>query len=134
MSKSPLNPTDPTEPEVGMPEPPVAHTNTDAQAVVPAADAGVQKSAPKPSVKGSLAGGTWVALIAGMLLLILLLVFIVQNQQKVELSLFAWNVTIPAGVGFLSAAILGALIMALVGGVRMLELRRQVRRAARAQR
>lgn len=78
-------------------------------------------------VTGSFAGGTWIALIAGALLLILLLIFILQNQQETQLNLFAWSFAFPAGVGYLLAAITGALIMALVGGVRMLQLRRQVR-------
>lgn len=78
-------------------------------------------------VVGSFAGGTWVALIAGALLLILLLIFILQNQQQTQLNLLAWSFSFPAGVGYLLAAITGALIMALVGGVRMLQLRRQVR-------
>ena len=77
-------------------------------------------------VQGSFAGGTWIALIAGALLLIVLLVFIMQNQDQVDLVLFAWNFRFPAGIGFLLAAIGGALIMALVGGVRMFQLRRQI--------
>ena len=81
---------------------------------------------PAHPVKGSLAGGTWIALIAGALLLIVLLVFIMQNQNQVDLVLFAWNFRFPAGIGFLLAAIGGALIMALVGGVRMFQLRRQI--------
>lgn len=81
---------------------------------------------PAHPVKGSFAGGTWIALIAGALLLIVLLVFIMQNQNQVDLVLFAWNFRFPAGIGFLLAAIGGALIMALVGGVRMLQLRRQI--------
>ena len=83
--------------------------------------------AKQPSgVQGSFAGGTWIALIAGALLLIMLLVFIMQNQDQVDLVLFAWNFRFPAGIGFLLAAISGALIMALVGGVRMFQLRRQI--------
>ena len=81
---------------------------------------------PAHPVKGSFAGGTWIALIAGALLLIVLLVFIMQNQNQVDLVLFAWNFRFPAGIGFLLAAIGGALIMALVGGVRMFQLRRQI--------
>ena len=59
-------------------------------------------------VQGSFAGGTWIALIAGALLLIVLLVFIMQNQDQVDLVLFAWNFRFPAGIGFLLAAISGA--------------------------
>ncbi|RSZ62185.1 DUF1049 domain-containing protein [Corynebacterium hylobatis] len=79
-------------------------------------------------MKKTLAGGTWAALIVGALLLIALLVFILQNQQQVELNLLSWTFQFPAGIGYLFSAITGALIMALVGGVRMLELRRQVRK------
>jgi len=93
----------------------------------PAKPARPVTSPKQPSaVKGSFAGGTWIALIAGALLLIVLLVFIMQNQDQVDLVLFAWNFRFPAGIGFLLAAIGGALIMALVGGVRMFQLRRQI--------
>lgn len=85
-------------------------------------------------MKRTLAGGTWAALIIGALLLILLLVFILQNQQQVELNLFAWSFQFPAGIGYLFSAIAGALIMALVGGVRMIELRRQARKLRKQQR
>lgn len=87
-----------------------------------------QTRSDKPKVRGSVASGTWAALIIGALLLIGLLVFILQNQQQVQLNLFAWTFQFPIGIGFLFAAITGALIMALVGAVRMLELRRQVKK------
>ena len=77
-------------------------------------------------VKGSFAASTWLALIVGFLLLILLIIFILQNQQSVELNFFNWNGQFPAGVAFLIFSIAGALIMALVGGWRMFELRRQL--------
>lgn len=80
----------------------------------------------KPKVKRSIAGSTWVALIIGALLLILLLVFIIQNQENVQLQLFGMEMTFPIGAGMLIAALVGALIMALVGGVRIMQLRRQV--------
>ncbi|APT94785.1 membrane protein [Corynebacterium stationis] len=79
-------------------------------------------------VKGSIAASTWIALIIGFLLLILLIVFILQNQQSVELNIFAWSGAFPAGIAFLLFAIGGALFMALIGVWRMLELRRQIKR------
>lgn len=94
--------------------------------------------APKPTkpqktkVKGSFAGTTYVSLVVGIILLILLLVFILQNQDPADINLFAWQWEFPIGVGMLFAAILGALITALIGGWRMFELRRQVRRAGQA--
>lgn len=92
----------------------------------------VTETVVETKVKSSLAGGTWAALIIGALLLIALLVFILQNQQQVELNVLTWTFEFPAGIAYLFAAITGALIMALVGGVRMLELRRQVKRQRKA--
>lgn len=93
----------------------------------------VTETEVETKVKRSLAGGTWAALIIGALLLIALLVFILQNQQQVELNVLTWTFSFPAGIAYLFAAITGALIMALVGGVRMLELRRQVKRQRKIQ-
>ena len=79
-------------------------------------------------VKGSFAASTWIALIVGFLLLIVLIIFLLQNQHEVPLNFLNWSVEFPAGVTYLICAIAGALIMALVGGWRMFELRRQVRK------
>lgn len=84
----------------------------------------------QPVKKGpSVAAGTWAFLIIGALLLILLLVFILQNQQQVEVNLFNFSWQFPAGVAYLISAIIGALITALVGGWRMIDIRRQIRKS-----
>ncbi|MDO5029282.1 MAG: LapA family protein [Corynebacterium sp.] len=82
----------------------------------------------KPKVKKTTAGSMWVGLVVSAILLIVLLVFILQNQQESALHLFGWTWNFPVGVGMLFAAILGALITALIGGWRMLDLRRQIRK------
>lgn len=81
----------------------------------------------KPQVKKTTAGSMWIGLVVSAILLIVLLVFILQNQQESALHLFGWTWNFPVGVGMLFAAILGALITAMVGGWRMLDLRRQIR-------
>lgn len=95
----------------------------------PAGDARPRGGA-KPTVAGSVAGSTWVALSIGAVILILLLVFILQNQESVKLQMFAWQWNFPIGVGMLIAAIAGALVMASVGAVRILQLRRQINHPA----
>ncbi|GAA5083674.1 LapA family protein [Nocardia iowensis] len=69
-------------------------------------------------------GTTWVGLVAGALILVVLLVFILQNLDRVDVGLFGWHFSLPLGVAVLLSVIGGALVMALVGGLRILQLRR----------
>lgn len=89
-------------------------------------DAKDKKPQVSTSVTSSIAGSTWVGLSIGAVILILLLVFILQNQDSVRLQMFAWQWNFPIGVGMLIAAIGGALVMACVCAVRILQLRRQI--------
>ncbi|QCQ90648.1 LapA family protein [Rhodococcus sp. SGAir0479] len=75
------------------------------------------------------AATTWVGLVIGIVVAILLLIFILQNLDSVTFELFAWEFTLPAGISLLLAAIAGALIMALAGGVRIIQIRRVAKRA-----
>ena len=60
-------------------------------------------------------GATWTGLVIGIVVLVLLLVFILQNLDSVTLEMFVWEFTLPLGVTLLFAAIAGAVIMAARG-------------------
>ncbi len=97
---------------------------------------GLPPSAPGPAdepapVRRSRTGGLWVGLIASALVLLLLLVFIVQNDAQVLVRFFALEALIPLGVALLLAAIAGILLVAIPGSLRILQLRRAARRGAR---
>ena len=62
------------------------------------------------------------------LLLLLLAVFILQNTQKVEVAFFGWNGQAPLAATVLIAAAGGALVVAIAGALRVLQLRRTVKR------
>ncbi|MGN6869987.1 MAG: LapA family protein [Solirubrobacteraceae bacterium] len=68
------------------------------------------------------------ALIAGAIVLILLLVFIIENTASVKISYFGAGFHLPLGVALLLAAIGGALLVGIVGTARIMQLRRSVRR------
>lgn len=86
-------------------------------------------SKPGPQkVPHTRAGAWWTALIAGTLLLVLLLVFIIQNQESTRIMVLFWEWNMPLGVALLAAAILGVLIAVCIGGVRILQLRRAARK------
>jgi uncharacterized integral membrane protein len=67
-------------------------------------------------------------LIAGAIVLILLLVFIIENTESVKISYFGAGFHLPLGVALLLAAIGGALVVGIVGTARIVQLRRSVRR------
>ncbi|MCL2534194.1 MAG: lipopolysaccharide assembly protein LapA domain-containing protein [Nocardiaceae bacterium] len=75
------------------------------------------------------AASAWTGLVVGLVVAVLLIIFILQNLHSVTFQLFAWHFTLPAGISLLLAAIAGALIMALVGGIRIIQIRRVAKRA-----
>jgi len=79
-------------------------------------------------------GATWVAAIGFAVVLLLLLIFVLQNNQKVEVSFFGAHGNTPMGVALLLAAVFGILLVAIPGSVRILQLRWRDRRNRRATR
>lgn len=81
--------------------------------------------------KRGVSGTVWAALVVGVVVLILLLVFIIQNNVATQFEFLAWSFSLPLGVAMLLSAIAGALIMALVGSVRMFTLSHRLRKLER---
>jgi uncharacterized integral membrane protein len=87
-----------------------------------------EKSAPTTKSLSSRAGYAWTGLVAGILILILLLIFIVQNLEQVQVHFFFWDFSLPLGVTVLLSVIGGAAVMASVGGIRILQLRKAAKK------
>jgi uncharacterized integral membrane protein len=66
------------------------------------------------------------------LVLLLLVVFIAQNTQTVDVTFFAWEGTAPLSVTLLVAAVAGLFLAVAAGTLRILQLRRRVRRDSRS--
>ena len=75
----------------------------------------------------------WIGIIVFAVMLVLLLIFILQNTQSVEVSYFGANGRIPLAVAMLMAAVAGVLLTAIAGTLRIWQLRRHLRRANRQQ-
>lgn len=136
MSIDPVEPEDRTAPALGneadnytQPEP-----GTGVQPVPQADPAPAPIDEPGLESAVTRAGVVWVATIAGLLLLILLIIFILQNQGAAEVHFFGWNGTIPQGIALLIAAVAGGLLVAISGAVRIIQLRIITRRKASARR
>ena len=64
------------------------------------------------------------------LVLLLLIIFVAQNTQKVNVSFLGWDGQTPLAVALLIAAAAGLFIAAVAGSLRILQLRRRVKRGA----
>lgn len=128
MSGDPYVPKDPSLEPVGAeplppePLPPLDEPAVPTKPVIPPDEAG----------KFTRAGALWTALAGGFLVLILLLVFVMQNTDTTTIHMFGWAWQLPVGVALLLAAIAGGLLMFLVGTVRILQLRRAAKKNLRA--
>lgn len=78
--------------------------------------------------KQGITGGTWIALTFGALILIMLLIFILQNNVPADFAYLGWTFTLPLGIAMLFAAIAGILVMGLFGSVRLIQLSHRVRK------
>lgn len=81
----------------------------------------------RPEAKRTRTSVAFNSLVAGALVLILLLVFIVENTQRVKISYFGAGGHVSLGVALLLAAVGGALLVGLAGAARVLQLRRRLK-------
>jgi uncharacterized integral membrane protein len=84
---------------------------------------------PYPGERRSRLSGAWTALAVGVVALLVILVFILQNLQSVEVRFLTFQGRLPLAVALLFAVILGATIVLAFGGGRILQLRLVARRA-----
>ncbi|MGM1061874.1 LapA family protein [Saccharothrix sp. Mg75] len=75
--------------------------------------------------------GTWVAVLASLVVLVFLLVFILQNPAQSTIHFLGASGTLPLGVALLFGALAGAVLVGLVGAARIMQLRRQAKRGLR---
>jgi len=74
----------------------------------------------------------WVAVASFAAVLLLLLIFILQNSRTVDVSFFGAHGHLPLGVALLLAAVAGILLIGLPGAARIVQLRATARRHRRA--
>jgi uncharacterized integral membrane protein len=72
--------------------------------------------------------------VAGAIVLVLLLVFILENTQSVEVSYFGASGHVALGVALLLAAVGGALLVGLLGLARIAQVRRHTKRRSNSAR
>lgn len=95
--------------------------------------------APRPAASGTStpapearrvtrAGMVWVAVASALVVLVLLIVFILQNQVYVQVAFFGLEGSVPLGIALFIAAVGGGVLVAIAGAARIIQLRRAAHR------
>jgi uncharacterized integral membrane protein len=97
---------------------------------VPAPDGAARL--PHHKIRRTRISAAWVSVAAFAVVLLLLLIFILQNGHTVDVSYFGAHGHLPLGVALLLAAVAGVLLVAVPGAARIIQLRITARRHRRA--
>lgn len=73
------------------------------------------------------ASHAWTGLVVGLFVLLLILVFILQNTKQVPVHFVGLHGKLPLGVALLLSSVAGGLVTVLLGVVRITQLRRRNR-------
>jgi uncharacterized integral membrane protein len=87
---------------------------------------------PQHKVKRTRTSGLWVSVAFFAVVLLLLLIFILQNGKTVDISYMGAHGHLPLGVALLLSAVCGVLLVVLAGAARISQLRATARRHRRA--
>ncbi len=117
----------PLEPESPAPE----RSASERRTATEGAGAAPQVPARPPRTKVSTAFSGFVA---GAIVLILLLIFILENTQSVRISFLGAGGHVAIGVALLLAAVGGALVVGILGAARIGQVRRHAKRRGPARR
>ncbi|MFE4194368.1 lipopolysaccharide assembly LapA domain-containing protein [Paenarthrobacter sp. NPDC056912] len=107
----------------------------DDAAGIPAGPASPDRVMTPPAAESSRPTRTaavWVAVAVGLVVLVLLIVFFVQNQDEITVRFLGLEGTLALGTTLFIAAVGGGVLVALAGGARILQLRLTNRRRQKA--
>jgi uncharacterized integral membrane protein len=99
-------------------------------AALPSSETVAVPPAGRRSVPSTRVSTVWITVCAIAIVLLALIVFLLQNTQRTTVSFLWMEGSAPVAVTLLIAAVAAALITALVGTVRIAQLRRLSRRQA----
>jgi putative membrane protein len=117
----------PTPPPTATAAPPPATEGT-----APERPAPEGRPLPQHKIKRTRTSGVWVSVAFFAIVLLLLLIFILENGKTVDIAYFGAHGHLPLGVALLLAAVCGVLLVVLAGAARISQLRATARRHRRA--
>jgi uncharacterized integral membrane protein len=98
-------------------------------AEVPPSSADIPAAAsPRSRVPRTRTGATWFGICVSALLLVVLIVFMLQNTRSVQVSFLGMHGNLPLALALLVAAVGTAILTMVIGAARITQLRRLSRR------
>lgn len=89
----------------------------------PQADANQQEAASGAAIPSTRTSAAWTAAVFGIIFLVAVVIFIVENSQPVVIKFVGASGKLPLAAGLLAAALAGAIVVLLLGAARILQLR-----------
>lgn len=84
-------------------------------------------AAPMEEIAPTRAERAWMQVVPALVVLVIGIVFVAQNTQHTKVSFFTMSGTVPLAVALLGALALGAAAVALLGTIRIHQLRKVIR-------
>ena len=114
-----------------LPSPPIEAASSTATAPATSEDVTSTSTSTSPprKVPHTRTGATWFGICAAAATLVVLVVFMLQNTRSVEVSFLWMHGTLPLALGLLIAGLGSAVLVMVVGGARITQLRRQSRKS-----
>ena len=143
-SQSGGHPTEPEKPRPAGPAPDQPHTSAPHDLTQPGTPSGTPAASrhpgtaaipgydgtvpPQPGIaeperRVTRAGMIWAAVASALVVLVLLIVFILQNQELVQVKFFGLEGAVSLGVSLFIAAVGGGVLVAMAGAARIIQLR-----------
>jgi uncharacterized integral membrane protein len=82
-----------------------------------------QPDAAEPERRVTRAGMIWAAVASALVVLVLLIAFILQNQELVQVKFFGLEGAVSLGMSLFIAAVGGGVLVAMAGAARIIQLR-----------
>ena len=109
---------------------PAAQPNETAPAGVglptPSAPPTTTSAPPTKKTPGSRAGAIWVGICVAAVVLVALVVFMLQNTQRVQVTFLAMQGTVPLAIALLIAGVGVGILALTIGTIRISQLRRRL--------
>jgi uncharacterized integral membrane protein len=96
--------------------------------VPPRSPAGPVVTSPRSRVPRTRTGAAWFGICVSALLLVVLIVFMLQNTRSVQVSFLGMHGSLPLALALLVAAVGTAILTMVIGAARITQLRRLSRR------